>query len=677
MSHGWAISVGLALAILLVGGPVASAQQVPAGGQTAQAAMFERTPPRLAYLHGEVAFWRPGADDWTPARLNTPLAPGDVLYTGSGGNLEIQIGARAFVRASWTTQLGLDNQEPDYLQFRVPAGHVSLDLRELPPGHTIELNTPNAAFIVERTGYYRVDVGQDTTVFVARRGGRATMTTATGPAVAITPSEQVVITGTDSPRVETYVAPELSDWDRWNYTRTDQLMEAMSARYVSPSVYGVDDLDHYGTWRVVADYGPVWVPDATPAGWAPYSTGHWTWDPYYGWTWIDDAPWGWAPYHYGRWVFLDGFWAWAPGPLVGRPVYAPALVGFFGWGVGIGRPIGWVALSWGEPLIPWWGPVGFIGTAWWGGWGGPRIVNNVVISHTTIVNVANINYRNAGVGRAVVAVPAERFGRGQPVASARVPVDPRALTPIQGALGVRPDSRSLAPGTGRAVRPPEAVQQRRVVATRPPHDVTPALRAEGLGPGRAAPAVPPPRVVVAPAAPDATATPPRPPFGGQDAPERPRPPRPPRFEAPAGAQPAPSLPRRSPEATVPRVEPGSPGGPRPSVPRREVQPAPTPVPRAPTVRPPGLERPEPSPVPRWQPPAARAPEPQVIRPAPSPQAPPSPEVRPGVGRSLPGEPANRLYQGQPTRQGPRLEQPHSSPGGSGRGTESPRRRGPD
>ena len=54
------------------------------------------------------------------------------------------------------------------------------------------------------------------------------------------------------------------------------------------------------------------------------------WDPYFGWTWVDSAPWGWAPYHYGRWVFVSGLWAWAPGRVVVRPVYAPALVAFLG-----------------------------------------------------------------------------------------------------------------------------------------------------------------------------------------------------------------------------------------------------------------------------------------------------------------------------------------------------------
>src|SRR5262245_29338213 len=65
----------------------------------------EVTPARVSYLYGEVSFWRPGAEDWAPAKLNTPLAPGDVLFAGPGGNVEVQIGPRAFVRASDNTQL--------------------------------------------------------------------------------------------------------------------------------------------------------------------------------------------------------------------------------------------------------------------------------------------------------------------------------------------------------------------------------------------------------------------------------------------------------------------------------------------------------------------------------------------------------------------------------------------
>src|SRR2546430_17053503 len=86
----------------------------------------EITPTRVSYTYGEVSFWRPGAQEWAEAKVNTPLAPGDVLYTGQGGNVEVQSGPRAFVRAGNGTQLGLDNQEPDFVQFRVTSCPAAL-----------------------------------------------------------------------------------------------------------------------------------------------------------------------------------------------------------------------------------------------------------------------------------------------------------------------------------------------------------------------------------------------------------------------------------------------------------------------------------------------------------------------------------------------------------------------
>ena len=253
------------------------------------------------------------------------------------------------------------NHEPDFVQIKVTSGHVSLDLRTVEAGRTVELDTPHAAFTIDRPGYYRVDVTENRDAPSSRGApGQATMTPAGGQAVAIAASEEVVLEGSDRRRACA------ATWRRsstcgtsWNYARTDDLIDAVSSRYVSSGVYGVDDLDHYGDWRVVPTYGSVWVPQSVPAGWAPYSTGRWVLDPYYGWTWVDTAPWGWAPYHYGRWVSVGGYWAWAPGPVIVRPVYAPALVAFFGGPsvrVAIGVPgVSWVALSWGEPLVPWWG----------------------------------------------------------------------------------------------------------------------------------------------------------------------------------------------------------------------------------------------------------------------------------------------------------------------------------
>jgi len=565
----------------------------PAPAIPAADAPIGRTPPRLSYVDGEVSFWRPGASNWAPAQVNTPLAAGDETYTGNRGNLELQIGARAFVRAWGDTQLGLVNQEPDFLQFRVTAGHVSLDLRGVEPGRTVEIDTPMAAFTVDAPGYYRVDVSPERTAFITRRSGRATMTVAGGSAVAIAPSEEVVLDGATTPRVQSFVAPPLDVWDSWNYARTDELIDSMSARYVPAGVYGVDDLDHYGAWRVVPTYGAVWVPREVATGWAPYSTGRWVADPQYGWTWVDAAPWGWAPYHYGRWVYVDGYWAWAPGPLVARPVYAPALVAFFGAPgvrVVVGSPfVSWVALGWGEPLVPWWGSARFVDRPSWAGWGGPRVVNNVVVNRTTVVNVQNITvYNNTTVRNAVVAVREDAFGR-RAVHEARVAdVDVRRLEPVHGRLRVTPDASSFVAASGPAVTPPPQTLQRRVVATRRP---AAAVARPDAPRERMAPAVsmPAPQIVPAPKPATATTpTPPRAPFGASQV-ERQRPSPPPRFETPrADTRPERTEPRAEPrverpDARAPRSE-SRPETPRDAVRPPEASPAPRALPGEPANR---------------------------------------------------------------------------------------------
>jgi uncharacterized protein DUF6600 len=481
-------------------GPGPGATPAPADSHAEEST--EATPPRISYLHGEVSLWRPGGQDWTAAVLNVPLAPGDVLYAGPAGNLEIQVGPRAFVRGAYGAQIGLDNQEPDFVQLRVTAGYAALDLRELQPGHAVELDTPGAAFTMERAGYYHAEVGADTTTFRTHRGGTATMTPAGGTAQPVAANQQVVVSGGEAPRVETGAAAPLSAWDRWNYQRSDYLIQPASAKYVSAGVYGAEALDQHGSWRTVESYGSVWVPAGVPAGWSPYTTGRWIWDPRFGWTWLDEAPWGWAPYHYGRWVFVGPYWAWAPGPIVVRPVYAPALVVFLGGPVVVGHPLYWAPLGWGEPVIRWWGGPRFVGVAWWGGWGGPRVVNNVVINRTTTVNVTNITvYRNVSVTNAVVGVPADRFGHpGVRPVRLEDASEVRRLAPVRGAPDVRPVAASLAAGSGPATtRPSEAARSHAVVATRAPRDPSPALRSQGLSAGPAAGPQAQQRIVPAPA----------------------------------------------------------------------------------------------------------------------------------------------------------------------------------
>ena len=684
--------VGLILTLGLVMGVIAPAPA--ADPSEPQEDAIGRTPPRLSFVDGQVSFWRPGAQDWAQAQINTPLAPGDQLSTGTPGNLELQIGARAFVRAWANTQLGLENQEPDFLQLKVTAGRVALDLRTLEPGDTVEVATPSAAFTIEHPGYYRVDVSGERTAFITRRAGRATVIPASGEPFAIAASEEVVLDGAASPQIRSYAAPPLDEWDKWNYARTDALLEAVSARYVAPGTYGIDDLDRYGDWRVVETYGPVWMPRGVPAGWAPYSTGSWVLDPFYGWTWVDTAPWGWAPYHYGRWVSVSGFWAWAPGPVVVRPVYAPALVAFFGGPgvqVSVGGPlVGWVALGWGEPCVPWWGRPGFVRRPWWGGWGGPRVVNNVVIHRTTVVNVEQITvYRNAHVRNAVVAVHEDRFGHGH-IRSARVAqVDPQYLRPIHTGPRVSARPENFVPTARRGVRPPDESLKRPVVATRPPHRWEESAGGGERNVGPRGMSAPEPRLVKPPQRQEAAPTPSRPPFGQSSierptSERRPSPPRP-QVDAPRrperGPEGQPGMTRQAPSRSRPESKAADPspgaapapvGRPEASRPsEREGQPSTPPRQTAPgrsergPEGPPAATRQTPSqPRPHEKiggqgPAAPRAPAPRAVVP---PSSVGRPEAATPRARSLPGEPANRLApnRGRPKGE-PQMERQASPP----------------
>ncbi|MDA8127893.1 MAG: FecR domain-containing protein [Betaproteobacteria bacterium] len=593
------------------------------------------TPPRLSFIDGDVSYWRPGADDWAEAQPNLALAAGDAFYAGDGGRLEVQFGARNFARADEGSELSLTAQDERAIRFKLTRGRASFDIGGLAAGDTVEVSTPDAVFAIAHPGYYRLEVGADDTHFITRRGGEATVTTADGRVLSVYPSEDIAVAAGTPARLAVYDAPATDGWDRWNDERSERVGESISARYLPPSIYGADELDHAGLWRVAPGYGAVWIPYGVSADWAPYSTGYWVWDPYYEWTWVDEAPWGWAPFHYGRWIRLDGSWAWAPGPVVRRPLYAPALVAFVVGSDGTpvhpvaGAELGWVALGWGEPVLPWWGPAAYRGQPRWSGWGGPRVVNNVVIRPTTVVHARDIRFRNASLPRAIVAVPADKFGRERIHPDLAHEHGDVRFTPVHGRLPVARARASLFGGAPKGVAPPRASLSRPVVSVRAPDEAVARAvsgRRDGVAPKArervSAPLEAGPRTL--PRRSDAAAAPgTRPlPFRQSEGrtPMSPPPPPSPRVRDEARAQ----SPARE-DATRRRAE-------RPAA--RPERPAGMPSPGRPTP-------------PDAQPPRPRTGPPPVIerafRPEPA-SAPRAGEGRPErAGRPLPGEPVNRPH----------------------------------
>ena len=442
--------------------------QPQASQQSAREPETDQGVARISMLHGDVSTQRGDSGDWSAATLNAPVVSGDKVSTGNDARAEVQLDYANLLRLGPNAQANIANLTKRNIQIQLGQGIANYTVfkdGEAEP----EIDTPNVSLHPSHhDGVFRIEVRPDGDTVVIVRKGEAQISTSQG-STEVRSGEMATIRGNSTEaQYKISDAPGNDDWDRWNSDRNRIIQNAQAWHHTNRYYVGSEDLDAYGRWKHVPDYGDVWVPDQ-PSDWAPYRDGNWVYEPYYGWTWVGYEPWGWAPYHYGRWMYYDTGWAWWPGPVYGgafyRPLWAPAYVSFFGWGGGWGFGVGyggWGGFGW-FPV----GPCdGF--HPWWGGWGNRYSVVNI-----TNVNITNINVNRYGgvpplhnglrysnlarindqrVARAVSTVNAARFGAGpvRPVAATREQL--RGARMMTGNLPVVP-SRSSLSASGRPAAP--------------------------------------------------------------------------------------------------------------------------------------------------------------------------------------------------------------------------------
>jgi hypothetical protein len=373
------------------------------------------------------------------------------------------------------TAIAFLNLDDRMTQVRLSDGTLNISIRRLDQDESYEVDTPNGAVTLLRPGAYRIDADPDRqTTTVTVRSGEAEIT-AGGQAFPVHARQSAFINGTDQPNTEVTAAARTDDFDGWWESRDQREARRPRPRYVSEGMIGSEDLDEYGSWRDDPGYGAVWYPRTVVAGWAPYRYGHWVLVEPWGWTWVDDAPWGFAPFHYGRWAYIGGGWGWVPGPVVVRPVYAPALVAWVGgshFGVGLsfggGGGVGWLPLGPREAYVPSYRVSNTYIT---------RVNVTNVTNVTNITNVTNVHYVNQNVPGAVTAVSRTDFAASRSVARVAVRVPPNAVAsatvttremPVtrQEAMAVRPVSNVPVS------RPPQSIVNRPVVTRTPPPAAT-------------------------------------------------------------------------------------------------------------------------------------------------------------------------------------------------------------
>ncbi len=603
---------------------------------TATLASWADAPGRVARLStfaGDVQLANE-REEWRSIPRNYAVTAGDNVWVSEGGRAELDVGPMQ-VWLAGGTNINFEQLDDQSLVARLSQGTIAVRIRAWEQQDAMRVLTPNGEIAFLQPGFYVVNAeSQYTPASLNVRSGQAEVLTR-GPGVIVNRGDSVVLddNGVRFDRNANYANNANGGFEAWAVSRDrrNERWESRNAGQLSPWMVGARDLDEYGSWDNDYEYGRIWYPTAVAANWAPYRNGRWSWVQPWGWTWVDDAAWGFAPFHYGRWVRVGPRWAWSPGSSVGRPVYAPALVTFFGgngWSVSanVGPTYSWVPLGWNEPYVPWYT---YSPTYW-------RQVNRPYVRNIAEEPWRPRNYTHASVPGAITAVSGSAFIGGRPVAQNLVrnisERDIRSAPPAR--MGeVLPQ---FQPGRGSSVgsRPVDP----NPVAGRPP--VAPALvRERSMGPGLNQPTAAP--VASVPFAPNANVAQPR---VWQDpnpivtrqqvvpaeaAPQRQRPPavsenpglRPPALAMPKDqrergelqpnyAAPAPYAPSVPAQRPAPVAPPARAAEPRPI----PVQAAPTPPPTPVVER--GREQPRATPLPVTAPETPRAPREKDRAPAP-------------------------------------------------------------
>ena len=295
---------------------------------------------RLSFVEGTVTMYRPDADQWATAFVNTPIQQGFKLATDANSFAEVE-----FENGS-TARLG-QSSELDFTSLALSPEGGKINHLTLAQGYATFAVTPERGDVYEvlaagstygaaSRAIFRIDMdegGQQMKVFkgeVSVQSPNGTGTVAANHVLEITPA------GTDAFQVTEGVKEDA--WDEWVDKRqatatvaTNKARPGDGSLYAGSSLYGWNDLSYFGMWNYLPGYGNCWSP-MMGSGWAPYSIGRWAWYPGFGYTWISGLPWGWLPFHYGNWIYPAGLgWCWLPG---GFSTWSPALVTWYqgpGW----------------------------------------------------------------------------------------------------------------------------------------------------------------------------------------------------------------------------------------------------------------------------------------------------------------------------------------------------------
>ena len=480
-----AVVAGVGVALWMKNERTASAEAIP------NAARIQRVEGEVALNNGLAAGENSQANEWYAASANQPFSVGDRIYTRDNSRASLAFTGRNFARLNPNTSLDVLSLSDERTQLALRDGSAVFDVGYLDEGDLFEVATPYGAVDFEQPGLYNVGIDNGQVIIsvlsglaqVVGLGGsgqisRGEMLTLLGQTAADVVLSQ--IDGDDAGYLVDdyygYQYPNYYDGRYRDYNSYvsdpyyfDPYRRSASYQYVNSYIPGLYDLDYYGDWHNVDNYGYAWSP-RVDAGWMPYQSGYWLTDYPYGPTWVSSEPWGYAPYHYGRWAFVGDRWYWVPDNVSTSPVYSPALVAFVPFG---SNDIGWVPLAPGDVYVP-----RYYSTSWQ-----PYYLTRDNLYQRVV---------NLSVPGAVTVVSVDEFTRGfdwrrarradrDSLASVNPVLDPLLLTPLRNAVVNSAWGRGkidIPPGIARKLQDTTVITSTDVVAPPFRRDIARTMRVE-------------------------------------------------------------------------------------------------------------------------------------------------------------------------------------------------------
>ena len=389
---------------------------------------------------------------WTKATVNAPVSLGDRIYSSKGSKAAIAINRNNYVRLNSNTSLDVVSLSEGHTQLALREGACVFDVGALDSGETYEVGTPNGAVDFTQPGLYQVGIDDTGDTVVSVLNGLAQVADGSGSCevsrgqlltLAAAEAAEAIISDL-SPDV---AGPIVNDYYSYRYEDNydgryrdyhayesdpnyygQSYRRSASYQYIpeDAEIAGVEDLDDYGEWQDVPNYGHCWRPRSTSSDWAPYRDGYWSDDHTLGLTWVSNERWGWAPYHYGRWAHVSQQWYWVPTEITRHSTYAPALVAFIAPRADV---VGWVPLGPGDPYVP-----RYYDRDYHPRYAGSRSEIDRYVNHTNVVNyndesaitVVSINQFTRVITPATILRPEQDWRR-----NARPIADPYAVPVVR------------------------------------------------------------------------------------------------------------------------------------------------------------------------------------------------------------------------------------------------------